>query len=197
MAILKANNSFLKANGKVLGRKKKESVIFGGIEYGVCKIGNLLWTTENLKNYTLGAKYFQDSESYKDLGFLYTTSSIVSSTNTQSTFIESLVHDGWRVPTKEDLETLLDVPVSDLKNNLWPTPGDNSSGFNGYPSGTRSYGGSWSDINIFVIISKTLTYGGNAWYGQLIDNSYNVLSNGGALINEGQRLRSVRLCKDV
>lgn len=173
------------------------TVNFGGIEYGICKIGNLLWTTENLKNYTQDAKYFQDSEAYKDLGYLFTTAAIVSSTNTQSAFIENLVHDGWRVPTKDDFEKLLDVPVSSLKNDLWPAPGDNSTGFNGCPSGTRSYNGSWSNINILVMISKTLTYGGDAWYGQITDSEYKVMSNGGALVNEGQRLRSVRLCKDV
>ncbi len=174
-----------------------ETVTFGGIEYGICQIGDLLWTTENLKNYTSGAKYFQDSQLYKDLGYLYPTVSIVSATNTQSPFIENLVHDGWRVPTKADLETLLDVPVNDLKNDRWPSPGDNSSGFSGYPSGTCSHGGAWGDINIFVMISQTLTYGSDAWYGQLINGGYSVLANGRALVDEGQRLRSVRLCKDA
>lgn len=142
------------------------SVIFGGITYNVVKIGNLLWTIENLKkNYTTGALYYNNSDDYKDLGYLYPTAAIVSGTDTQSPFIESIVHDGWRVPTKADFETLLNYPLAELKDKLnsWPTNGTNETGFNCYRSGARFLGGAWG-FDMSVFISQSVVQNGTAYY---------------------------------
>lgn len=176
----------------------KNIVEFGGIEYGFVKIGNLLWTTENLKNYTTGALYYNNSDDYKDLGYLYKTISIIKTTNTQSDFIQSIVHDGWRVPTKADFETLLNYPLAELKDKLnsWPTNGTNETGFNCYRSGTRGHGGAW-DFSMSVFISQSLVQNSTAYYFIMTNTSRQVLSNVSALVDEGQRLRSVRLCCDA
>lgn len=186
-------------NGRgVYNDGNKNTVEFGGIEYGVVKIGNLLWTTENLKNYTTGALYYNNSDDYKDLGYLYKTISIVSGTNTQSPFIESIVHDGWRVPRRQDFETLLNYTLSELKDNLnsWPTNGTNETGFNGYKSGSRGHGGAW-DFNSSVFISQSLVQNSTAYYFVITNTSRNIQTNLSALTDEGQRLRSVRLCCDA
>jgi uncharacterized protein (TIGR02145 family) len=177
---------------------KKNYVEFGGITYEYVKIGSLFWITENLKNYTSGALYYNNSEYYKDLGYLYKTSQIISGTNTQSPFIENLVHDGWRVPTRADFETLLNYPLEEIKdkNNSWPTNGNNKTGFNGYMSGYRGLGGSWS-LDASAYISQTVIYNGIGYYMILLDASIEIRYNEGSISNEGQRMRSVRLCKDV
>lgn len=174
----------------------KRTVIIGGISYGVVKIGSLLWTTENLKNYTPGALYFKNSEEYKERGYLYPTITIIEGTNQQSDFINSILHSGWRVPTREDFETLLNIPIEDLKTAGWPTPGNNSSKLNIYPTGYRGWGGAWVDDNV-VFISSTVCYGGDAYFFDLNDASFAVNYNDLALSNEGQRLRAVRLCCNV
>lgn len=180
------------------GQGKKYYEEFGGITYEVVKINNLWWTTTNLKNYTSGALYFKNDVIYAELGYLYPTDSIISDTNTQSAFIESLVHDGWRVPTKADLETLSIIPLEELKNNLWTIPGNNKSGFNAYPSGYRGQGGSWSNLQDgLTIISQSVVKGGTAYFGMCTNGSFYVGSNSGAITGEYYRLRSVRLCKDA
>lgn len=178
--------------------RSKNVVVFGDIAYGFVKIGGLLWTTENLKNYHPNASYYENSSYYKDLGYLYKTETIISNTNTQSSFINGLLHDGWRVPTKSDFETLLSYSVSDLKDKLnsWLTNGTNASGFNCYASGIRYYDGAWYPRKT-AFISQTLVRGGVAYYFVLDNSSVHVNSNEGALTNEGYRMRSVRLCRDA
>lgn len=181
-------------NGAGVYKDGVENIVnFGGIDYGYVKIGSLLWTTENLKNYTPGALYFKNSEEYKDLGYLYPTITIIQDTNQQSDFINSILHSGWRIPTKEDFETLLSIPIEELKTENWPTPGNNASKLNIYPTGYRGWGGGWVDDNV-VLISSTAQYGGDEYFFDLNDISFSVNYNDLALSNEGQRLRAVRLC---
>ncbi|MEE6208376.1 MAG: FISUMP domain-containing protein [Alphaproteobacteria bacterium] len=177
---------------------KKNYVKFGGLIYEYVKIGKLYWTTENLKNYTSGALFYNNSSDYSYLGYLYPTIDIISDTNTQSSFIQNLVHDGWRVPTREDFETLLNYPLEELKDKLnsWPSNGNDKTGFNCYKSGFRGVGGSWvPDSSVFI--SQSLERGGIAYYFNVTNLDRTVQTNVDALTVEGQRLRSVRFCKDV
>ena len=49
MAVLKAHNSFLSANGKILvGGGELKEIVIGGKTYPVVKIGNLYWTAQNI-----------------------------------------------------------------------------------------------------------------------------------------------------
>lgn len=71
-------------------------VEIGGISYGVVKIGSLLWTTENLRNETEGSipayiPTLENGRLYKPYYF---------------NKIDVLLHDGWRIPSKDDLLTL-------------------------------------------------------------------------------------------
>ena len=176
----------------------KNIVEFGGIKYGFVKIGNLLWITENLKNYTSGALFYNNSEEYAELGYLYPRTAIIKTTDTQSDFILSLIHDGWRVPTKSDFESLLNIPIEELKTKYgWPTPGNNKSGFNGYLSGYRGWGGGWG-FDASPFFSQTVIYGGIGYSAGINDDSFVITSDPvDCLVNEGKRLRAVRLCKDV
>lgn len=177
--------------------RSKNVVVFGDIAYGFVKIGGLLWTTENLKNYTPGALFYNNSEEYAELGYLYPRSAIIKTTNTQSDFILSIIHDGWRVPTKSDFETLLNIPIEELKTNYgWPTPGNNKSGFNGYISGYRMWGGGWALISS-AFFSQSVIYGGVGYSAGLLDDAFLISSESNCLVDEGQRMRAVRLCKDV
>lgn len=177
--------------------RSKNVVVFGGIAYGFVKIGGLLWTTENLKNYTSGALFYENSEGYAELGYLYPRSAIIKTTNTQSDFILSIIHDGWRVPTKSDFEYLSKTPIEELKTNYgWPTPGNNQSGFNGYPSGYRGWGGAWG-LDSSPYFSQSVIYNGVGYSAGINDDSFVITSDPQCLVNEGQRLRAVRLCKDV
>lgn len=175
---------------------QKNVVEFGGIEYGFVKIGGLLWITENLKNYTPGALYYNNDQNYESLGYLYPTNAIVTNFETQSAFIENLLHDGWRVPKRQDFETLVGIPVNDLKSFGWPTPGTNDSGLNLYLSGTRGYGGDWA-FDHSAYISQTATINSSGFYAIITNYNFQVLANSGAIVDEGQRLRSVRICKDA
>lgn len=134
-------------------------VLIGGRWYKTVTIGNQIWTAENLdwqfEGITLNpnstgwdgysAWYYDNDEATYGLngtykcGLLYTYFSAV--------YIDSLLTDGWRVPTTSDFHTLIDnvsalsllaeenSVVSGFPNSYWP--GNNALGLNLLPGGRR------------------------------------------------------------
>ncbi len=113
----------------------------GGVEYETVKIGKLCWTAENLrykdaipeKNYTCSLSDDSDCATY---GLMYNFAGA-----------KEVCPDGWRLPTKTDLDNLHDYlkkATSELAGNWlksltgWngePGNGSNKSKFNGLPAG--------------------------------------------------------------
>jgi uncharacterized protein (TIGR02145 family) len=180
-------------------------VEIGGRKYHVVKIGNLFWTSENLDfkidgitiggstniDYNPHAWYYNNDENTHGVngdkfGLLYNGYCV--------NIINNSLPNGWRVPNKDDLQTLFNISLDELKiNNQWLYPGTNKSGFSAIPSGyfdPPNFGG----INdSFFIWSKTLYEA----------NRYNIfyIYNGCQEYNIGAcsfwNCISIRLCKDA
>ena len=132
-------------------------VVIGGREYPTVQIGNQIWIAENLDwkwtGLTIGssspsstnqqANYFNYDESTYGVngnkyGLMYNYPAVkylVANTST-------MLPEGWHVPTSTDWTTLATNPnVNSNSSNLksktgWNTGnGNNSTGFNAYPSG--------------------------------------------------------------
>lgn len=113
----------------------------GGVEYETVRIGKLCWTAENLrykdaipeKNYTCSLDDDPDCATY---GLMYNFAGA-----------KEVCPDGWRLPTKTDLDNLHDYlkkATSELAGNWlksengWsgePGNGSNKAKFNGLPAG--------------------------------------------------------------
>lgn len=68
-----------------------------GNEYGVIRVGNQLWTAENLRFRVEGCSYMYDDDyvSFRKNGFLYNVIAL-----------DSVCPRGWHVPTRTDFERL-------------------------------------------------------------------------------------------
>lgn len=132
-------------------------VVIGGREYPTVQIGNQIWMAENLDwkwtGLTIGssspsttnqqANYFNYDESTYGVngnkyGLMYNYPAVKHLVDNTSTMLP----EGWHVPTSTDWTTLATNPnvnadSSNLKSKTgWSTGnGNNSTGFNAYPSG--------------------------------------------------------------
>lgn len=161
MTILKAHDSILKANGKIL--KKGKIVVIGGRAYPFIQIGRQLWITENLDYKWEGlviatttvttpvANYYNQDENLwgfegRKCGLLYNWYAVDYLENNKNTLLPS----GWRVPKVEDYNAMLSsLGISNnltsfkalacLKDeNLWVNNawnGENTSQLNIKPAG--------------------------------------------------------------
>lgn len=208
MAILKAHNSFLKANGKILGTKDGgDYVEFLGVKHEIVQIGNLIWTAQNLfvKPLNLGTYYkgnddYGPNGIYKDLKLgVYFNKNEVIQINNNFNF-----GDGWRIATLSDWNELKnfvgDSPATKLKvtldsshDNGWTTPGTDEFGFHAI-SCANQHSGSWSNLNhswgaLYDGSQSASGYG----YRQEISNNSNIPRNATLI-----RTRSpIRLCKNL
>jgi uncharacterized protein (TIGR02145 family) len=108
-----------------------------GQSYDVVKIGDLKWMAENLNFETAGSFCPEgDARNCKRLGRLYSWAEA-----------RSVCPDGWRLPTKEDFESLVAAQSSSLSRagaalksrDGWFKKGNGSDefGFNALPAGYR------------------------------------------------------------
>ena len=154
-----------------------------GQSYDVVKIGGLMWMAENLNFETAGSFCPEgDSRNCKRLGRLYSWAEA-----------RSVCPDGWRLPTKEDFESLVAAQSSSLsrdsdlgavpsasnavQNNRagaalkardgWFKKGNGSDafGFKALPAGYRSVDGKFDGI------------GGYAYFWSATEDSENPESN--------------------
>lgn len=100
--------SACKKGGKepTLEPSPKPTVEIGGQKYPIIKIGGQTWTAESY-NGSGGENYFIVDKSPANEGKLYTMAEAKS----------VALPEGWRLPSKEDLEKLM-VAVGGSKNNL-------------------------------------------------------------------------------
>ena len=187
------------------------TVTIGGREYPYVQIGNQLWLAENLDwkapDITIGASdtsiyqrranyYLDDEASYgingTRYGLLYNWPAAM--------LINSLLTDGWRVPSNEDkgiLSTFLGTGAgTKLKSTSgWDNSGNgtNDYGFNGIPSGYRQ-----SD---YLGINTTSVYWTSTQIATQDSYEFGLASNiqyigGGWGTNHGYQF-SIRLVKDA
>ena len=143
--------------GNIRFIKQAPQVNIGGVNYGTTRIGNQLWTTENIAIVYNGlsvrdssnpltanssiaqAAYYNYDSSNQRHGLLYNWPAV----NYIANHLEELgIADGWRLPSAEDLTTLmtyasniLAYPGPPLRSTEFSRPGNNVFRFNLLPSG--------------------------------------------------------------
>ena len=136
-----------------------------GQSYDVVKIGGLMWMAENLNFETAGSFCPEgDSRNCKRLGRLYSWAEA-----------RSVCPDGWRLPTKEDFESLVAAQSSSLSragaalkaSDGWFKKGNGSDalGFRALPAGYRGADGKFDGI------------GGYAYFWSATEDAENRESN--------------------
>lgn len=198
---------------------KGDFVEIGGRKYKTVTIGNQIWTAENLdwkfEGITLNqdsggwdgysAWYYNNDEATYGLdgtykcGLLYTQMSAI--------YIDSLLTDGWRVPTTTDFQTLIDnfsassllaeasSITSGFPNSSWG--GNNELGLSLLPTGKRQDytfkdfnppGVNYDAVNLW---SKTIS--GN--FGSYLQAyNLNLTISGSTGRNQGL---PIHLCRDI
>ena len=146
-----------------------------GQSYDVVKIGDLTWMAENLNFETAGSFCPEgDSRNCKRLGRLYSWAEA-----------RSVCPEGWRLPTKEDFESLVAAQYSSqsragaaLKSrDGWFKKGNGSDefGFNALPAGYRGAISKADDGSISG--GKFDGIGGYAYFWSATEDSENPESN--------------------
>lgn len=141
-------NSGIYPNGGIYA-EGAPGVSIDGKVYKTKKIGNLIWTIENLAVETSGS---ETRPSHTNFGCYYPHSDV--------SLIEGKLNSGWRVPSQVDFQDLVDACNSDVLAaqstgySLWPNA-TNSSGFAAVPSRTSS--NSESQLDRSILWSSTIT----------------------------------------
>ena len=151
------------------------AVKIGSRFYRVCKIGNQLWTSENLaeKIGTLDVDYFiprNNDEFQKEYnyGYLYPYNTLCSASDVMTSAITSLLPagSGWRIPKTADLDgikTLVGSGHSEMfkiEGNVWEKQtasvkdGVDKFGFSIVPSGVLSISGEPSGDGKYVYLAN-------------------------------------------
>lgn len=168
--------------------KDTDPVTIGGKTYKTAKIGDKIWTIENLDYYVDGAVYYNNdpSDSY---GLLYSPTNIDS--------LDGIV-EGWHVPYASELDELSNY-VSDNSSLLksrtsWAT----NSGTDNYRFGGKA-GGNYNGSNFTnkgyygLFYSQTKNSSNQNYRMNLSDNTNNVVCG----YTANNNYLSVRLVKDT
>lgn len=162
-----------------------QKVIFGGIEYEFVKINNLYWITNSLKNNVSGA---YTTPRGVDAGLLYPFSSF--------TDINALLHDGWRIPERNDFIDLMgsasDVPSGPYLDES--EGGTNETKFSALLTGYINQNGNLTRYNERGCMWSNTDYFGTNKY-----NAYCTISIFGNndFSNTSTLKLQIRVCKDV
>lgn len=204
-----------------VSKKTENSVLIGKTWYPYVKIGNYYWTTENLRepigtentNYRL-----YDPNTLVERGYLYKYDTILKKTWHDNEYANleasdamlALLHDGWHIPTINELNTLkslggeYDGGAKFFATNAFDIGGvtytrlpTDNYGFKGYPCGSFSQDDNktYGAHHELFIMSTTVGYAQQqrAWFLDLQPGSYtNLLSTCNA-----NAWLSVRLCKSA
>jgi uncharacterized protein (TIGR02145 family) len=164
--------------------------------------------TENLnENVTGSYAYNNDVENTKNgYGRIYNTRYVLNSSG--GLVLPFAVPSGWRIPTKNDFQKILDFYNTNDKfkslvaDHDWSNPGTNTTGFNLLPTGK---GEGYPDINTFKFRGSTSYIMGGIYSGRMYYFQSNG-SRGGTTIQSSefwyqsyvsQTGYPVRLCRDI
>ena len=204
-----------------VSKKTENSVLIGKTWYPYVKIGNYYWTAENLREPigTEGTDYMlYDANTLVERGYLYKYETILKKTGQDAEYTNleesdallALLHDGWHVPTINELGLLSNLEggydggakffardAFDIGGVTYTRIPTDNYGFKGYPSGLYSSDSNriLNPQNCLYIMSKTVGYNQQqrAWYLDLQPGSWtNTLSTVGRNVKI-----SVRLCKSA
>lgn len=127
----------------------QQGVVIDGKNYKTKKIGNLIWTIENLDVATSGSV---TNASHPEFGRYCPGADLAE--------IESVLSGGWRIPSQVDFQKLVSACNSDAKAaqskgySLWPNA-TNLSGFGAVPNRTSS--NSESQLDRSILWTSTIT----------------------------------------
>lgn len=207
-----------------VSKKTTNSVLIGKNWYPYVKIGNLYWTTENLRE-PIGTKntdyWVYDENTVVERGYIYKHDTVIKGvTGVESDALLALLHDGWHIPTQGEAGDLIGrEPYYENNGNVFfatdadritPQSGvvcTDKYGFHAYPSGTyRASGYGYSDVGFHNVNTTarfyTKTYypaAGQvyAFYARFHDGSGNSASFSSTLGGETGMFGCVRLCKSA
>ena len=167
--------------------KDTDPVIVGGRKYKTAKIGNQIWTIENLDYYVDGAVYYNNdpTDSY---GLLYSPTAIDS--------LDGIV-DGWHVPYAGEIDELSDFASYNSKllksKTSWATnPGTDNYRFDAKAAGNYN-GSTFSNKGAYGLFYSQTKNSSNQNYRMNLSNGSNEITNGHVANNN---YLSVRLIKD-
>lgn len=202
-----------------VSKKTTNSVLIGKTWYPYVQIGNLYWTTENLRE-PIGTKNIDyriyDESTVVQRGYLYRKHAILKSNDQEATHtlleesdaMQALLHDGWHVPTENELNSLCSLKEGydggchffatdafDVGGVVYSREPLDTYGYKGYPSGYYSDNKYYSMSNYLFTMSKNAAYNGQlcVWYLDLQPGSWtNLMSQ-----TNMNSFVSVRLCKSA
>lgn len=187
-----------------------DTVTIGGRAYPVVKIGNQLWMAENLDwkftGCVIGASgtstseprgnyYNNDETTYgvngNKYGLLYNWLA--------ATQINSLLTDGWKVPTNTDFTTLKNFVSNDSSKlkatSIWSPVGTDDYKFSAVPNGNYSANDStFSNIGIGCDYWSQDSYNSNRAYDMYLRNANNNVNQSN---DRKDDLYAIRLVKDA
>ena len=208
-----------------VSKKTPNSVLIGKTWYPYVKIGNLYWTTENLRE-PIGTKntdyWVYDENTVIERGYIYKHETVIKGqSGVESDALLALLHDGWRIPTRSDADNLTGQPGTywDRHGNdffatdaarITPDTGvtgfTDKYGFHAYPSGTyRASGYGYSDIGFHNVNSFATFYTKTPYDAAgLVQSFYVSFPNGSYTVGRGESIGGntglsccVRLCKSA
>ena len=208
-----------------VSKKTANSVLIGKTWYPYVKIGNLYWTTENLRE-PIGTKntdyWVYDENTVIERGYIYKHETVIKGqSGVESDALLALLHDGWRIPTRSDADNLTGQPGTywDRHGNdffatdaarITPDTGvtgfTDKYGFHAYPSGTyRASGYGYSDIGFHNVNSFATFYTKTPYDAAgLVQSFYVSFPNGSYTVGRGESIGGntglsccVRLCKSA
>lgn len=163
-----------------------------GVKYPYRTIGNLQWTTLNLKYPTTNSIWYDNDSGYETskFGRLYQPS-------VDFPEINEVLTDGWRIPSFTDLEDLYNATNSYGNQALALTDessgGTNASGFSALYCGYRNTSGQFTNKDSATCIWSTTPYGDESNKDMVI--SSNSVSLTDSSRTSTQTRLSVRLCR--
>ena len=208
-----------------VSKKTPNSVLIGKTWYPYVKIGNLYWTTENLRE-PIGTKntdyWVYDENTVIERGYIYKHETVIKGqSGVESDALLALLHDGWRIPTRSDADNLTGQPGTYWEyhgNDFFATDAaritpdtgvtgfTDKYGFHAYPSGTyRASGYGYSDIGFHNVNSFATFYTKTPYDAAgLVQSFYVCFPKGSYSVGRGESIGGntglsccVRLCKSA